>query len=368
MTHPIPLPHTETLSSIASPLLKWYRAQARSLPWRDEPSPYRVWISEIMLQQTRVAAVMPYFERFLETLPDLPSLASCDEDTLMKLWQGLGYYNRARNLQKTARIVMEKYDGKIPPSFHALLELPGIGRYTAAAISSIAYGGNHPAVDGNVLRVITRLTLYSEDILKDGTKRAVEDALRAVYPRGCGGDMNQALMELGATVCLPNGEPHCGRCPLRSLCLACEQNCIADYPRKQKKKMCRIEKLTVLRMEEGGLLAIRRRPDKGLLAGLWELPHLPGHKTEEEVRDWCHRHDYLPSRLTPLPPARHIFSHVEWDMIGWYLKITSAVMEEKTAYQPKNSSGECLQWHSPETIAAKYSIPAAFQYYLHPEK
>ena len=367
MTQPIQLPRTEILSAIPAPLLKWYRAQARSLPWRDEPTPYRVWLSEIMLQQTRVAAVMPYFERFLEALPDVHALAACDEETLMKLWQGLGYYNRARNLQKAARIIVEKHGGLIPSSFEDLLLLPGIGRYTAAAISSIAYGGNHPAVDGNVLRVIMRLILSSEDILKDKTKRAVEDALLSVYPAEQGGDMNQALMELGAMVCLPNGVPHCGSCPLGQLCLACERDCVMDYPVRQKKNRRRIEKLTVLHMERDGLIAIGKRPAKGLLAGLWELPHLSGHQGEDEIRRWCVENGYPLKSIVPLSPARHIFSHVEWDMIGWHLEIMPSVGEASEIYGEEDlTAPNGLLWHSPKDIAERYSIPAAFQHYLHP--
>ena len=362
MSQPIHLAHAELLRGMIPPLLKWYRAKARSLPWRDDPAPYRVWLSEIMLQQTRVAAVMPYFDRFLDALPDVQSLAECSEETLMKLWQGLGYYNRARNLQKAARILMKEHGGRIPSSFDELLSLPGIGRYTAAAISSIAYGGSHPAVDGNVLRVIARLALCPEDISKDRTKRTIEDALQAVYPPREGGDINQALMELGATVCLPNGEPHCGQCPLRLLCLAWEEGCIADYPRKAKKKNRRREQLTVLRLEMGGLLAIRKRPAKGLLAGLWELPHLPGHASRREITAWCREQGYSLQSIEPLPPACHIFSHVEWDMTGWRLKVApERVMEAGTLY---GTGPKGLQWRSPEEIAEGYSIPAAFQYFL----
>lgn len=363
------LSHGKILPEIIRPLLVWYHSQARSLPWREDPSPYRVWISEIMLQQTRVAAVMPYFERFLRRLPDVSSLAGCNEETLMKLWQGLGYYNRARNLQRAARIIQSEYDGKIPSSFDELLALPGIGRYTAAAISSIAYGGNHPAVDGNVLRVISRLILFPEDILKDSTKRAVENALHAVYPPGQGGDINQALMELGATICLPNGAPHCGRCPLKRFCLALEENLIADYPHKKKKKGRTVEKLTILRLEANGLLAIRKRPGRGLLAGLWEFPNLSGHRTLEEVKAWCQREGYFLISQRSLPPARHIFSHVEWDMRGWCLHVGSQrILEDSAEYAdaPPDPPGK-LQWCSPGSIASRYSIPAAFQHYLYPD-
>lgn len=236
------LKRTEILSEITFPLLTWYKSQARALPWREEPTPYRVWISEIMLQQTRVEAVRPYFERFITALPDLQALAICPEERLLKLWEGLGYYNRARNLQKTAQIVLAEYQGPLPADFEQLLQLPGIGRYTAGAIASIAYGQKAAAVDGNVLRVITRLITCPEDILKDRTKRAVEAALLTIMPEGAAaGAFNQALMELGATVCLPRGTALCPRCPLHRLCLASAEDCIADFPKKTPSKARRIE-------------------------------------------------------------------------------------------------------------------------------
>ncbi|MBQ7478266.1 MAG: A/G-specific adenine glycosylase [Selenomonadaceae bacterium] len=355
--------HEEILEQITVPLMKWYHAHARVLPWREQPTPYRVWLSEIMLQQTRVAAVMPYFERFLETLPSISALADADEETLLKLWQGLGYYNRARNLQKTARIVMEKYNGMLPEDFDALLSLPGIGRYTAAAISSIAYGHCHPAVDGNVLRVTARLLCYGEDILKDRTKRTVEDALRRIYPRDGAGTMNQSLMELGATVCLPHGAPLCGECPLQSLCLAKKEHRIGDYPQKAKAKQRRIEYLTVLCLEQNGCFAIHKRPAKGLLAGLWELPHLEGWPEKQELRHTLQQLGLAPLAMKALPDAVHIFSHVEWHMRGWHVRLADAshVAEPSAALSPLLRE---LVWETSSGLAQNYSIPAAFQYFL----
>lgn len=364
MTENIRLPHAEILSKISKPLLNYYSEQRRILPWRENPNSYYVWISEIMLQQTRVAAVLPYFERFLKSLPNMQALAECDEDTLMKLWQGLGYYNRARNLQKTAKILVAEHDGKLPEDFDALLALPGIGRYTAAAISSIAYGHCHPAVDGNVLRVITRLLSCPWDILKDKTKRIIENELQKVYPKSSAGDMNQALMELGATICLPNGVPLCEKCPLRSLCLACKEQRTQEFPQKQTKKKRRIEKLTILLIEHGENIAIKKRSPKGLLAGLWELPHLSGHHSLMDVNHWLLNNHLQADSISRLPSAKHIFSHVEWDMIGWKIHLKDFHIAESRSPYGSTSSENVLHFASRDELAEKYSIPSAFQYFF----
>lgn len=200
--------------NIAEPLLKWYDKNKRILPWRDKDNAYYTWVSEIMLQQTRVEAVKPYFARFIQELPDVAALAAAPEERIVKLWEGLGYYSRVRNMQKAAIQVMEEYDGRIPEDFETLLSLKGIGRYTAGAIASIAYGKKVPAVDGNVLRVYTRLTENHEDIMKQSVRKAVENELTERMPKDRPGDFNQAMMELGAVVCVPNGTAKCEECPL----------------------------------------------------------------------------------------------------------------------------------------------------------
>ena len=248
------LKHTETLDKIAQPLLRWFQSEKRVLPWREEPTPYRVWVSEIMLQQTRVEAVKPYFERFVAALPDVHALAHADEDTLMKLWEGLGYYNRARHLQDAARLICRDHGGDVPAHFDDLLALPGIGRYTAGAVASIAFGERRPAVDGNVLRVIMRLLSCSADILKERTKRIVEEALLARLPENAG-DFNQALMELGALICLPRGAARCPACPLERLCLAKEVGLQAELPKKTPPKRRRTAKLTIVLLWKGGRIA-----------------------------------------------------------------------------------------------------------------
>lgn len=361
---PISSEKQKVLEKIPAPLLRWFHGQARQLPWREYPTPYRVWISEIMLQQTRVAAVMPYFSRFITALPDAAALASADEETLLKLWEGLGYYSRVRNLQKAARILIRQYDGKLPPDFEALLTLPGIGRYTAGAISSIAYGQKHPAVDGNVLRVIMRLTDCADDVLKDTTKRAVENALLSIMPEGSqAGAFNQALMELGALICLPRKSASCPDCPLRDLCFARAAGHVEQLPAKKPKKARRVEKRTVLLLCRNASIAIDQRPPQGLLAGLWELPNYGGHLTKKAALSLLTEAGLQPASWKKLPPARHIFSHIEWDLIGWRVELRESVRESPANYN-QNPLLPPLRWIEPTELKRTYSIPSAFQYYL----
>ncbi|MBR1760833.1 MAG: A/G-specific adenine glycosylase [Schwartzia sp.] len=354
---PFPLPN------IAKPLLQWFRARARSLPWRDCPLPYYVWVSEIMLQQTRVAAVMPYFSRFVAALPDVASLAAADDDALMKLWEGLGYYSRARNLKKAAKLVMEKYGGAIPGDFDELLSLPGIGRYTAGAIASIAYGERVPAVDGNVLRVVARLTASRDDILRDTTKRAVEAALAAAMPKEAG-QFNQAMMELGALVCLPRAA-HCEECPLAALCRAHAEGLEAELPVKTAKKARRVEPRTVLLIERDGKFAIAKRPKRGLLAELWEFPNLPGEKSRAEILALCKSAGLFAKSAHRMKAARHIFTHIEWQLSGWHIRLadTPEAVGEKRA-RCGSSPLPPLTWATHEELSDIYSIPAAFHAYL----
>ena len=219
-----------SLSKIADPLLNWYHTYARTLPWRQSPSAYHIWVSEIMLQQTRVEAVKSYYHRFTAELPTIADLAACPEEKLLKLWEGLGYYNRVRNMQKAAVQIMTQYHGEMPRSYEELLKLPGIGSYTAGAVASIAYGIPVPAVDGNVLRVITRITANYGDITKQNTKDKITKQLQAIIPNQHAGDFNQALMELGATVCIPNGEPQCFICPVQAYCKAFQEGLTTELP------------------------------------------------------------------------------------------------------------------------------------------
>ena len=305
-------------------LLAWYRAHARDLPWRRTCDPYRIWVSEIMLQQTRVAAVLGYYARFLEAFPTVEALAAADEEKLLKCWEGLGYYSRARNLQKAARIVTEQYAGCFPADYAKLVELPGIGDYTAGAIASAAFGVPVPAVDGNVLRVMTRLTDCHEDITLPGTKKLARAWVSAHMPTEPENIrvFNQALMELGATVCGPNAAPCCEDCPLKELCLGYLRDTAELLPVKAAKKGRQTENMTVYVMLREGRIALRKRPETGLLAGLWEFPHVPGELEEAiaavPVEDWGLSVLNWEQKLT----AKHIFTHREWHMTGYVLRVT----------------------------------------------
>lgn len=326
------------LRQATEPLLEWYHSSRRILPWREDPAPYRVWVSEIMLQQTRVEAGKSYFERFVAELPGISQLANVDDGVLMKLWEGLGYYNRARNLKKAAGIVVEKYGGELPASYEELLSLPGIGPYTAGAISSIAFGIAKPAVDGNVLRVVSRLMERREDISLPAVKKAMEEELSAIMPREKPGDFNQALMELGAMVCIPNGAPKCGECPLAGLCRASLNGTAEELPVKKMKKERRVEEKTILLLlDEEGRMALHKRPAKGLLSGLWELPWLEGRLGPEEVQAGLFSRGIPCEKPRRLADAKHVFSHVEWRMSGYLVRVyeipaMSAVAEERAVY------------------------------------
>ena len=338
-------------SEIVPYLLHWYDRNARILAWRENPKPYYVWVSEIMLQQTRVEAVKGYFDRFITALPTIKDLAEAKEDQLLKLWEGLGYYNRVRNMQKAAKLVVEEYGGELPADYETLKSLPGIGSYTAGAIASIAYGIAEPSVDGNVLRVLKRIAASYDDITKEKVKKELEDDLRSIMPKERPGDFNQSLMELGATVCLPNGKPLCEQCPVMHLCKAFHAGCELELPVKPKKKERRIEEKTVLvikrRAGESYEIALRKRPDNGLLSGLWELPNVEGHLTNEEIR--CM---FPKGEIKRIPDGKHIFSHVEWRM--WCYEVL--LEEELGKEQMKNGTG----FFTKKEIEEKLSLPSAF--------
>lgn len=335
-------------------LLSWYRVNRRDLPWRHTSDPYRIWLSEIMLQQTRVEAVKPYYARFLETCPTVEALARISEERLMKLWEGLGYYSRARNLQKAARTVMEQYGGKMPSTYDELRKLSGIGDYTAGAIASIAFGERVPAIDGNVLRVLARVTGSYADIALPETKKTWREELAEVVPVEAG-DFTQSLIELGATVCVPNGEARCASCPLRPYCVAAERNLTDEIPVRSAKKPRRIEKLTVLIIRDGDRTALRKRPSKGLLAGLYELPNVAGHLSEDELPVLIRSMGFDPLHIERLEDAKHIFTHVEWHMIAYSVRITP----EFDGYH--GASGMLLVQN--DDLHANYAIPSAFSAY-----
>lgn len=342
------------LYEIAEPVVGWFRQNKRDLPWRKDQDPYHVWVSEIMLQQTRVEAVKPYYERFLKELPRVKDLAEAKEDTLLKLWEGLGYYNRVRNMQKAAQQIMIDFHGEFPDTYEEILSLKGIGNYTAGAISAFAFGLPKPAVDGNVLRVVSRITGSREDIMKQSVRKEMERTLEQMIPEDAASDFGQGLIELGAIVCVPNGEPKCGECPAAFACVARKQGLTAEIPVKKKAKARRIEKRTVLIFKDGEKLAIRKRPGKGLLAGLYEFPNEEGRLTQKEVTAYSKEIGLMPVRVKKLESAKHIFSHVEWHMTGY-----EVIVDELE----KTNKKEFLFIH-PEEIGQRYPLPSAFETYI----
>ena len=333
------------LKQTTASIIAWYAQHKRDLPWRKGKDPYRIWISEIMLQQTRIEAVIPYYGRFLNELPDVNALAQVPDDRLMKLWEGLGYYSRARNLKRAAQTVMEQYGGVMPQTAAELKRLPGIGDYTAGSIASIAYGQPEPAVDGNVMRVMSRLFADGGDIMEPKNRKAVTDKLRAIYPSGdAAALLTEGLMELGERICIPNGQPLCGECPAASSCLAHAKGEETQYPVRSAKKERRIEQKTVLLLHCDGKYALQKRPEKGLLAGLWSFPMADGHLTEQNAADLFHA-----DSAKSVGKAKHIFTHVEWHMTGYRIEC-------------KEFSQEYV-WVTPEEIETLYSVPTAFKYF-----
>lgn len=342
------------LDQIVEPLLKWYDTHKRCLPWRDQNNAYYTWVSEIMLQQTRVEAVKPYFMRFIQALPDAAALAVCPQERLMKLWEGLGYYSRVRNMQEAAIQIVEQYGGELPGDYQALLKLKGIGPYTAGAIASIAFGIPVAAVDGNVLRVISRLCASYEDITNASVRKKTEEMLEKIIPQKRPGDFNQALMELGAVVCVPNGTAKCSQCPLASECEAYKKGIVSELPVKPSKKARTIENRTVLVIQDGSRTAIGKRPPRGLLAGLYELPNYPGHLSLQGALEQVKKMGLEPLRIEALPEAKHIFSHIEWRMTGYLIRVAALESSDKQE----------LLFVEKQQSDKSYAIPSAFGAYV----
>mgnify|MGYP002570892334 FL=1 len=342
----------QVMAQLTQPLLSWYPGHARDLPWRKNRQPYRVWLSEIMLQQTRVEAVKGYYQRFLETFPDIPALANAEQDQVNKCWEGLGYYSRAANLRKAAQVIVEQYGGAFPETWEEVRQLPGVGDYTAGAVCSICYDLPTPAVDGNVLRVAARIQDSFCEIDRPEQKAAVTRSLEQVYrniPGQCG-TMTQALMELGATVCLPNGQPRCEVCPLAELCLGKQYGDTMRLPQRTEKKPRRKEQYTVFVLCCDGKYAVRKRTAKGLLHGLWEYPNVSGICTTEEAIAQVSRWQCKPLDLTQTAERKHIFTHVEWELYGVYL--TCGRQDEQ------------FVWKTAAEIAAEISLPTAFRQFF----
>lgn len=328
-------------------LLEWYAAGHRDLPWRRDREPYHVWLSEVMLQQTRVEAVKGYYRRFLAELPDIPALAACPPDRLAKLWEGLGYYSRMRNLQKAAQVIVSAHGGVFPREYDAIRALPGVGDYTAGAIASICFGLPEPAVDGNVLRVLSRVTDDAAPVTDAAVKREYAARLREIYPAGCCGDFTQSLMELGATVCGPNSQPQCALCPLASLCLARANGTALLRPVKAPKKEKRTEEKTVFILRCGTRIAVRRRPEQGLLAGLWELPNVDGKCSAQQALAQAERWGVHPRELCRSSEKTHIFTHIRWELRGFYIECAEAA--------------PLFTWIDPARFRQDIALPTAFR-------
>ena len=336
----------DNLKNLPEAILRWYHTGHRDLPWRKDREPYHVWLSEIMLQQTRVEAVKRYYLRFLEHLPTIADLANCDDDLLHKLWEGLGYYNRARNLKKAAQVIQTEYNGVFPREYSQVRALPGIGDYTAGAICSICFDMPVAAVDGNVMRLLSRLCDDATPIDLPARKQEVKRQLEQLYPSQAG-DFTQGLMELGATLCGPNREPQCGDCPCKDFCLGHWRDTAAQLPVKLPKKTKRKEDRTVFILSCDGSYALCKRPDKGLLAGLWEFPNVDGSLSLSQALNWVTIQGLKPREVLRQVEREHIFTHIHWKMTGFYLEV-----QEKT--------GDFV-WYTQRQIREQAALPTAFR-------
>ena len=336
----------EVLEKLPRVLLPWYQENRRELPWRQDKEPYHVWLSEIMLQQTRVEAVKGYYARFLEALPTIESLANCDDGRLHKLWEGLGYYSRVRNLKKCAQVLMTSYGGEFPRSYGEILSLPGIGAYTAGAICSICFDLPTPAVDGNVLRVIARLTEDATPIDTPVFKNSIRQRLERVYPQQAG-DFTQALMELGATVCGPNKKPDCENCPCCRFCGGALHGTAEKYPVKLPKRQKKEEEKTVFILSCDGKYALQKRPDTGLLASMWQFPNCEGKLELQQALELVQQWGLTPKDILRQTERSHIFTHIRWEMRGIYMEVAAPAGE--------------FAWLSPEKIEKEAALPTAFR-------
>ena len=338
------------IARLPEALLAWYEKNARPLPWRETTDPYRVWLSEIMLQQTRVEAVKQYYTRFLYALPTISALAAAPDDQLFKLWEGLGYYTRAKNLKKAAITIVEKFGGVFPQTYEDILSLPGVGDYTAGAVASICFNLPTPAVDGNVLRVVTRITELFAPIHQPAVKKEISRALAACYPKGRCGDFTQSLMELGATVCIPNGAPNCSVCPANGFCRAHANGTQLALPVRPAKAARKKEKRTVFLLKCGGKIALNKRPEQGLLSGMWELPNVLDALTVKQAASMLEEEGFAPADILQSAKRKHIFTHIEWDMTCYCFMVKNNV----------NS----LIWVTQDQLLNEIALPTAFKKFL----
>lgn len=363
-------------------LLNWYDHSRRILPWREDPTPYHVWVSEIMLQQTRVETVIDYYQRFMVRFPDIQALAAAGEDDYLKAWEGLGYYSRVRNLHRAAEVIMNDYGGHMPDSSGELRKLPGIGPYTSAAIASIAFGEPVPAIDGNLLRIFARVSLYEENIKASAAAKAAGIFYQSLMPAHRSGDFNQALMDLGAMICRPGTQVQCADCPWHASCRAFGQSAAERLPVMPERQKRRREQRTILLIHDSQSALLHKRPRKGLLAGLYEFPGGEGSLTEDEALTAARRLGVTPLHIRKLPPARHLFSHIEWDMTGYEIRIDELAhidrVENKIHENVPNRNdgsnrtdsrkaegdfGKGYFLAAKEELTGRYSIPSAFSAY-----
>ena len=337
----------QVLIAMFEALIPWYEAHKRELPWRQDREPYHVWLSEIMLQQTRVEAVKEYYRRFLTTLPTIADLAEAPEEQILKLWEGLGYYNRVRNLQKAAQTICADYAGVFPSEYAQIRSLSGIGDYTAGAIASICFDAPTPAVDGNVLRVYSRLLADDANIDLQTTKKRITRKLQETYPQKNPGIATQALMELGATVCVPNGAPRCDVCPVAEICQARKQDTWRNLPVRSEKKKRKIVDKTVFILLTEDTVALHKRSTSGLLAGMWEFPNVDAKVDKQaavtQVTGW----QAEPLDLLMQTSYTHIFSHLEWHMTAYYIRC--------------RKTNKKWKWVTKESLDETYALPSAFR-------
>jgi len=332
-------------------LLPWYKQNARALPWRQDTEPYHIWLSEIMLQQTRVETVWAYYLRFLDQLPNIYALAKAPESQLFKLWEGLGYYNRARNLQKAARVIETQYGGQFPNQYEDIRALPGIGPYTAGAVASICFNLPYAAVDGNVLRIITRMTENDTPIDGMQIKTEIAAQLEKVYPKNECGQFTQALMELGATICTPKS-PKCSDCPMNDFCRAYAHDTVLQYPIKKPKKDKHLEERTVFLLQCEDKYALTKRTENGLLSGLWQLPNTLGKMDVHHALKAAETFGVQPVEVYKEIHRVHIFTHIKWQMTCYHILCS------------KESSD--FVWATEQEIQTAYALPTAFRMFFEP--
>lgn len=341
-------------NTLGNQLIEWYRQNKRSLPWRDTGNAYDVWLSEIMLQQTRIEAVKPKFYLFKETFPTIEDLSKADDDLLLRVWEGLGYYSRARNLKKCAQILVEQYNGKLPEEYDQLIKLPGIGPYTAGAITSIAYHKPHSAVDGNVLRIFARLFEITDDIRDTKTKDNIQNIIDSYlknHPEQSS-DFNQGCMELGEVICVPNGNPKCDICPIHEFCLASIHHKTETIPYRSPLNKRKIINRTLLIIRDGNHFLVHKREKNGLLAGMYEFIGVDSFLTKNEIITTLEKQNIHPLKIKKLPDAKHIFTHLEWHMHAYEITVEQIESIEKEDYMLFD-----------RTDLSSKAIPSAFKKY-----